>query len=76
MKRRWKAGGILDRVGRSEVRVLRKVCGTEREEVTGGWRKLRNVKPHVLYCSPNIIQVIKLRKRRWVGHVAWTEEKR
>jgi hypothetical protein len=41
-----------------------------RVEVTGEWRKLQNEELHNLYSSPNIITQIKLRKMRWVGHVA------
>ena len=52
-----------------ENRVLWRVCGTEREEVTGEWRKLRNEELNDLYCSPNIVRVIKLRMR-WAGRVA------
>jgi len=41
-----------------------------RDEVTGEWRKLRNVELNDLYCSPIVDQGIKSRKMRWVGHVA------
>ena len=44
-----------------ENRVLRRVFGPEREEVTGEWRKLHNVELNNLYCSPNIDRVIKSR---------------
>jgi len=44
-----------------ENRVLRRIFGPKRDEVTGEWRKLHNVELYGLYCSPNIIQVIKLR---------------
>jgi len=50
-------------------RVLRRIFGPKRVEVTGEWRKLHNEKLNVLYCSPNIVWVIKSR-RRWVEHVA------
>jgi hypothetical protein len=48
-----------------ENRVLRRIFGPKREEVTGGWRKLHN-----LYASPEIIRVIKQRRMRWAGQVA------
>jgi hypothetical protein len=53
-----------------ENRVLRRIFGPKREGVTGGWRKLHNEELHNLYSSPNIIRIIKLRRMRWVGHVA------
>jgi hypothetical protein len=52
----------------SENRVLR-IFGTKREE-DGSWRKLHNDELHSMYSSPNIVRVIKLRRMRWVGHVA------
>jgi hypothetical protein len=42
-----------------ESRVLRGVVGSKRDEVTGEWRKLHNEELHDLYCSPNIVRVIK-----------------
>jgi len=51
-------------------RVLRKVFGPKRDEVTGEWRKLHNEEHNDLYCSPNIVRVTKLRRIRWAGHVA------
>jgi hypothetical protein len=51
-----------------ESGVLR-IFGPRRDEVTGEWRKLHNEEFHVVYSSPNIVQVIKLRRMRWVGHV-------
>jgi len=53
-----------------ENRVLRRIFGPKRDEVTGEWRKLHNEELSDLYCSPNIIQVIKSGRMRWVGHVA------
>jgi hypothetical protein len=53
-----------------ENRVLRRIFGPKRDEVTGGWRKLHNYELHGLYSSPSIIRVIKARKMRWTGHVA------
>jgi hypothetical protein len=53
-----------------ENRVLRRIFGPKRDEVTGGWRKLHNEELHGLYSSPGIIRVIKARRMRWAGHVA------
>jgi hypothetical protein len=38
-------------------RVLRRICGPKRDEVTGGWRKLHNEELHNLYSSPSIIRM-------------------
>jgi hypothetical protein len=46
-----------------ENRVLRRVFGPKRDEVTGEWRKLHNEELNDLYCSPNIVRVIKSRMR-------------
>jgi hypothetical protein len=58
-----------------ENRVMRKIFGLKRNEVTGGWRKLHNEELHDLYSLPSIIIIIKSRMR-WVGHVARMGEKR
>jgi hypothetical protein len=50
--------------------VLRKIFGSKREEVIGGWRKLHNEELHNVYCSPSIITMIKSRRMRWAGNVA------
>jgi hypothetical protein len=50
--------------------VLRRIFGPKRDEVTGEWRKLHNEELNDLYCSPNIVRVIKSRIMRWAGHVA------
>ena len=52
-----------------ENRVLRRVFGPKRDEVTGEWRKLRNEELSDLYSLPNIVRVVKYRRMRWVGHV-------
>jgi hypothetical protein len=53
-----------------ENRVLRRIFGPKRDEVTGEWRKLHNEELHNLYSSPNIIRQIKSRRMMWAGHVA------
>jgi hypothetical protein len=53
-----------------ENRVLWRIFGSKRDEVTGGWRKLHNEELHGLYSSPSIVRVIKARRMRWAGHVA------
>ena len=53
-----------------ENRVLRRIFGPERNEVTGDWRKLHNEELHYLYSSPNIFRVTKSRRMRRAGHVA------
>jgi hypothetical protein len=53
-----------------ENRVLKRVFGPKRDEMTGEWRKLRNEELHGLYLSPSIIRIIKSRRMRWAGHVA------
>ena len=60
----------------SENRVLRRIFGPRREEVTGEWSKLHNVELNDLYSSPNIVRVIKSRRMRWAGDVARVEEGR
>jgi hypothetical protein len=59
-----------------ENRVLKRIFGSKRDGVTGGWRKLYNEEFHNLYSSPSIIRIIKLRRMRWAGHVAQMGEKR
>jgi hypothetical protein len=58
-----------------ENRLLRRIFGPKRNEATGDWRKLPNVKLHNLYSSPSI-RIIKSRRMRWAGHVARMGEKR
>jgi hypothetical protein len=53
-----------------ENRVLRRIIGPKRDEVTGEWRRLHNEELNDLYSSSNIIRVIKSRKMKWAGHVA------
>jgi hypothetical protein len=54
----------------SENRVLRRIFGSKRSEVTGEWRKLHNEELNGLYSSPNIVWIIKSRRMRLAGHVA------
>jgi hypothetical protein len=53
-----------------ENRVLRRLFGPKRDEVTGKWRKLHNEELHDLYSLPSIIRIMKVRRMRWAGHVA------
>jgi hypothetical protein len=59
-----------------EDRVLRRIFGPKRDDVTGGWGKLHNEELHNLYSSQSIIRMIKPRKMRWGGHVARMGERR
>jgi len=53
-----------------ENRVLRRVFGPRRDEVTGEWRKFHNEELRDLYSLRNIVRVVKSRRMRWAGHVA------
>jgi hypothetical protein len=53
-----------------ENRVLKRICGTKREEVAGGWRRQHNVELRKLDASTNIMRVIKSRRMGWARHVA------
>ena len=53
-----------------ENRVLRRVFGPKRDEVTGEWRKLYNEELRDLYSLSNIVRVVNSRRMRWAGHVA------
>jgi hypothetical protein len=61
-----------------EYRVLRRIFGLKRDEVTGEWRKLHNEGLRDLYSSPSIIRIIKSKRMRWVGHLArmWRRDTR
>jgi hypothetical protein len=59
-----------------ENRVLRRIFGPKRDEVTGERRKLHNEELRDLYSSPSMIRIIKSRRMRWAGHVARMWEKR
>ena len=53
-----------------ENKVLRKIFGAKKDEITGEWRKLHDAELHALYSSANIIRSLKSRRLRLAGHVA------
>jgi PAS domain-containing protein len=57
-------------MGVFENRVVRRIFGPKRDEVTGGRRKLHNEELHYLHSSPSIIRMIKSMRMRWAGHLA------
>jgi hypothetical protein len=59
-----------------ENRVLRRIFGPKRDEVTGGWKTLHNEELHNLYSSPSIIRMMKSRRMKWTGHLARMRERR
>jgi hypothetical protein len=59
-----------------ENRVLRKIFGPKKDEVTGEWRRLHNDDLRDVYSSPSIIRIIKSRRMRWAVHAARMGEKR
>ena len=59
-----------------EDRVLRRVFGPKRDEVTEEWKKLHNEELRDFYSLPNIVRVVKWRRMRWLGHVARMGEER
>jgi hypothetical protein len=63
------------RLGVFEDRILRRIFGLKRDEVTQEWRKLHNEELHDL-SLPSIIRIIKVRRKRWAGHAARMGEKR
>jgi hypothetical protein len=58
-----------------ENRVLRRIFGPKRDEVTGEWRKLHKEELRDLYSTPSIIRIIRSRRMRWAGRVARKGEK-
>jgi hypothetical protein len=52
-----------------EIGVLRRIFGTKKDELIGGWRKLHNEELHNLCCSPSIIRIIKSRRMRWAARM-------
>jgi len=66
---------VADIAGRKEAEfvenmLLRRIFGPRSDEVTGEWMRLHKEELNDLYCSPNIVRVIKWRRMRWAGHVA------
>ena len=59
-----------------ENMVLWRIFGPRRDELTGEWRRLHKEELNDLYCSPNIVRVIKSRRMSWAGHVARMGEER
>jgi hypothetical protein len=59
-----------------ENRVLRRIFGPKRDEVTGGLRKLHNEELHNLYTSTVIIRMIMSRRMKWEGQLARMGEKK
>jgi hypothetical protein len=59
------------RLKRFKNRVLRKIFGPKKDDITGEWKRLGNDKLYYVYTSSNIIHVIKSRRMRWAGHVAY-----
>ena len=55
---------------------MRRIFGPRRDEVTEEWRRLHNEELNDLYCSHNIVQVIKSRRMSWAGHLALMREER
>jgi hypothetical protein len=58
------------KLGEFENRVVRRIFGPKREEVTGSWREIRNEKLHNLCSSPDIRTMIRSRRVRWAGYTA------
>jgi hypothetical protein len=59
-----------------ENRILRRIFGSKRNGITGGWRKPHNEELHDLYSSPSIIRIITWKRMKWARHVARMGEKR
>jgi hypothetical protein len=51
-------------------KVVGRILGPSRDEMTGGWKRLHNEELHKMYCPPSIITMVKSRRLNWAGHVA------
>jgi len=58
-----------------ENKILRKIYGPKRDEMTGEWRRLHNDELYGLYDSPNVVKIMKSRRLRWADHVSRMEKK-
>ena len=58
-----------------EKKALRIMFGSKRDEVTREWRTLHNEELNYLYCSPNVVRMVKSRRMRWAGHIAHMGER-
>ena len=58
-----------------ENRVLMRIFGPRREDITAEWRKLRSDELNYLYSLPKSVPVIKLRRMRWAGNVVCIGER-
>ena len=56
-------------------RVLRRMFGHKRDEVTGEWRQLHSEELNDMHFSPDIVRLIKSRRMRWAGKVARMRKK-
>jgi hypothetical protein len=74
--RRWRTLRVERRLRVFENRVLRRIFGPKRDEVTVEWRKLLKEELNDLYSLPNIVRLVKSRRMRWAGHVARMGEDR
>jgi hypothetical protein len=59
-----------------ENRVLRRILGSMKDEMIGGWGRLHDMELYNFHASPKIIRMIKSKRIRWEGHVTRVREKR
>jgi hypothetical protein len=67
---------VKERLRVLENMVVRRMLGLKKDKVTVEWRKLHSEQLNDLYCSPNVLLVIKLRRMRWAEHVARMGDRR